>query len=188
MILKTTKTLEDLRPVLKDPQSNGPEVVYWVFGEVTDEKWANITIWTTEKIGEEYPKTYGHYHGAQVDETYHVVEGEGVMQLQKKHMENGEWVQDQVDEVLLVKAKAGDELIIKPEYGHSWSNIGKTPLITYDNWTSGHTPADYEHMEKLKGLAYYLVGENGEVKTIPNQNYKNLPEPIWMTVEEFKNR
>ena len=32
--------------------------------------------------------------------------------------------------------------------GHSWSNIGKEPLITLDNWKEGHTPGDYEPIEK----------------------------------------
>lgn len=189
MLLKTTKTLEDLRPVLKDPQTSGPEVVYWVFGDVTEGgDWTNITIWTPGKIGEEYPKTYGHYHGVQVDEIYRVIGGEGILQLQKKHIENGEWIEGIIDEVLLVKARAGDELVIKPEYGHCWSNIGKSPLITYDNWSFGHTQADYEPIEKHQGLAYYLVEEKGEVKTIPNPNYKNLPQPTWLSVEEFKKR
>lgn len=186
MKLTSTRTLEDLKAVLKDPSSSGPDPAYWVFSEVSQSKWANITVWAPGKHGEEYNKTFGHYHPENaVDETYHVIEGRGILQLQKRHIEEGSWIQEKVDEVLLIKAEAGDEIIIPWEYGHHWSNIGDGPLVTFDNWRSGHTPADYEPIEKLHGLSYYLIEESGEVKAIPNSNYKDLPEPVWLTAQEY---
>lgn len=185
MKLATQKTLADLKPVLKDPESSGPDPVYFVFMDVSFDKWANITIIQNGKIGEEYPKTFGHYHSNSTPETYHLLEGEGILQLAKKHMDNGKWVSEMVDEVYLVKAKAGDEIVITEEYAHSWSNIGKMPLISYDNWRSGHQPSDYADIERLHGLPYYLVEENSEPKAMPNSHYQNLPEPTWVTAAEF---
>src|SRR3989344_3042919 len=182
MKLSSTRNLADLKKVLKDPASSGPDPSYWVFSEVSDSKWANITVWAPGKYSEEYNKTFGHYHPENaLDETYHVIEGNGVLQLQKRFIENGDWITEKVGEVFLIKAEAGDEIIIPWEYGHCWSNIGDGPLLTFDNWRSGHDPSDYEPIERLKGLAYYLTDENGEVKTIPNPNYKDLPEPEWLT-------
>ena len=179
MKLSSTRILEDLKAVLKDLSPVGPDPAYWVFSEVSKGKWANITVWAPGKHGDEYNKTFGHYHPENaVDETYHVIEGRGILQLQKRDL----------SEVFLIKAQAGDEIIIPWEYGHSWSNIGNGPLMTFDNWTSGHTPADYEPIEKLHGLAYYLIEANGEVKAVPNSNYKDLPEPIWFSAEEFAQR
>lgn len=189
MKLSSIRTLEDLKPVLQDPHSNGPDPAYWVFSEVAENGWANITIWAPGKHGGEYNKTFGHYHpNNAVDETYHVIEGKGILQLQKKHVENGVWVMEKVDEVFLIKAKPGDEIVIPFEYGHCWSNIGDGPLLTFDDWRSGHSPSDYEPIEKLHGLAYYLIEENGEVKTVPNPRYKDLPKPIWLTPTEFVKR
>ena len=195
MKLSSTRKLEDLKVVLKDPSSTGPDPAYWVFSDVTEghpeldsgsKNWANITVWAPGKLGEEYNKTFGHYHPENaVDETYHVIEGKGILQLQKRHIENGVWIKEKVDEVFLIKAEAGDEIIITWEYGHCWSNVGDEPLITYDNWRSGHSPSDYEPIEKLHGLAYYLLEENGEVKATPNPNYRNLPKPEWLTPEEY---
>lgn len=187
MQLKSTRSLIQLKSVLKDPNSTGPDQVYWVFSDVTSDKWANITITVPGNLNGEYPKTFGHYHGTQINETYHVIEGEAVMILQKKHFDGGKWIPGMVDDVYLIKAKPGDEIVIAPEYGHSWSNTGNVPFITYDDWTSGHELSDYEPIEKMKGLAYYLIEDNGEVKAIANPNYQNLPEPIWLTVEEFRN-
>jgi glucose-6-phosphate isomerase, archaeal len=189
MKLGSTRTLEGLKPVLKDPSSLGPDPVYWVFDEVGADIWANVTITAPGRLGEEYPKTFGHYHPVDApDELYRVISGEGIFQMQKKKVVNGEWIEDEVEEVVLIKGQVDDEIIIKPEWGHSWSNIGETPLITFDNWTFGHSPTDYDVIERLKGMAYYLVEEEGEVKAIKNPNYKNLPEPKWLTAEEFKSK
>ncbi|MBI2595517.1 hypothetical protein HYW46_02150 [Candidatus Daviesbacteria bacterium] len=187
MKVGSIRKLEELKSVLKDTHAIGPDPVYWVFSELSDLNWANMTVIAPGSYSGEYPKTFGHYHPEDAaDETYHLVEGEGVLMIQKKHTENGVWVPDMVDEVYLIKAKPGDEIIIKPQWGHAWSNTGKGPFVSYDNWRSGHTKADYEAIEKLQGLAYYLVEENGEPKPVPNPNYKNLPEVVWITEEQFQ--
>lgn len=174
-----TRSLDELRLVLQNPStSKGPDPVY----EVTPASapWVNKTVIAPGKIGEEFTKTFGHYHlqNAPV-ETYKVVEGEGVLQLQKGGVE-------QVEEVVLVRAKSADQIRIPEEYGHSWSNVGSTPLVLLDDWSAAHTPADYEPLEKAHGMAYYIVEQDGQPTPVPNPNYKSLPKPVWMTAEEFK--
>lgn len=187
MKLGSIRELSGMKPVLRNPDSTGPDPVYWVFPEVSDSGWANVTMIVPGNYNDEKPKTFGHYHPVDaVDETYHLIEGEGVLQLQKKHIVDGVLDPERVEEVYLIKAKPGDEVVIKPEMGHSWSNVGSGPLISYDNWRSGHTPSEYEPIEKQQGMAYYLVEEGGKIKAVPNPKYKDLPEPIWITAEEFK--
>jgi len=190
MKLSSTRSLDGLKSVLQNPASKGQDPVYWVFSEVTMDDWVNMTVIAPGKIGQEYPKTFGHYHPDNAPcEIYHLIESEGVLLLQKKYIdEMGRLQQDSVAEVILIKAKPGDEIIIKKEYGHSWSNVGHGPLISFDNWRIGHTPSDYEVVERLHGMAYYLIEDNGQVKAVPNSNYKDLPEPIWLTAKEFKSR
>lgn len=188
MQLSSTRTLDGLKAVLKNPNIDTPKDVYWVFSDVSTDSWANLTMLTPELLGDEYPKTFGHYHGTSVPETYHVVSGSGLMQLQKKYMDGDTWIPEKVEEVVLVKLEAGDEITMNPEWGHSLSNIGELPLLTFDNWRSGHSPSDYSDVERLQGMAYYLISENNDVKTIPNPNYQNLPEPIWLTATEFKEK
>jgi oxalate decarboxylase/phosphoglucose isomerase-like protein (cupin superfamily) len=186
MEIKSVRTLEEMREVLKTYNAPGPKNVYWVFSDLGHKVWENMTIITPGLYGGEYPKTYGHYHTTtDAKETYHLVNGQGVFLLQKKHVENGKIIIDVVDEVLLIGCQPGDEVTISKEYGHSWSNTGLTPLITFDNWTSGHSPDDYDPMKTQQGMAYYLTDNNGELKLVPNPKYKNLPEPKWMTAAEF---
>lgn len=185
-LVASRSLLSEMKVVfLHNPEMTGPDPVYRVFTELGDHFWINKTVITPGKLGDEYTLTFGHYHGIDVPEKYYVAQGQGVLQLQKKHLEGDRWIFDVVDEVLLVRAAAGDEVVITPEYGHSWSNVGQDELILFDNWSTPHSPADYENIEKLHGLAYYLIGGNGEVKVVPNPNYRNLPGARWITAAEL---
>lgn len=186
MKLNVARTLEDLRPVLLDPSADGPEIVYWVFGKAgLDVTWENMTIITPGLLGRELPKTYGHYHGTNIDEIYTEVSGQGILLLQKKIVRNGAFVPNEVSEVLLVRVSHGEKVTIRPQYGHSWSNTGSQPFITYDNWRAGHSPSDYEVIKDLHGMAYYLTKDGDKVVPVANPNYKNLPQPIFLSAEEF---
>lgn len=186
MILKSSRLKEKLADVLMDPKADGPETAYWVFSQLSHDKWENMTVINSGRYGKEFPKTYGHYHPVKVLETYKLIHGEGVLQLQKKHFENDVWVPEIVDEVFLVKFGQDDEVgIIPDDYGHSWSNTGGSPLISLDDWRSGHSPYDYDNIQKLKGLCYYLTDMGGKIELVPNPNYKDHPEPKWVTPEEL---
>lgn len=187
MRLGSVRDLDGNTPVLKDPTLGGPNPVYWVFTDISEGKWKNMTIWTTGRYGKEYPKTFGHYHGTPDLETYQVISGKGIFVLQKKFMENGVWIPEKVSNVVLVEGNPGEEVTITPEWGHSWSNIGESPLVTFDDWSAGHSPTDYAMVEKLQGLAYYLVDDNGKPKAVANPKYIDPPEPMWMSAKEFKN-
>lgn len=186
MKLLSSRSLASLRPTLQNPDSTGPDPVYQVFAK-DDPKWANQTVVTSGRIGQEFPKTFGHYHGTAVEETYRVVSGQGVFLLQSKKIIAGDWAKNQVEKVYLVKASPGDEITITPEWGHSWSNIGDQDLVTVDNWRAGHSPTDYQVMELEHGMAYYLIDQDGTPTPLANSHYIDLPKPIWISAEEFKN-
>jgi glucose-6-phosphate isomerase len=189
MKLNIARTLNDLRPVLLDPNCFGPETVYWVFGKATlDVTWENMTVIVPGLLGKELTKTFGHYHGTNIDEIYAEVSGEGILLLQKKIVKGGVFVPNEVSEVLLVKVSHGEKVIIRPEYGHSWSNLGAQPFITYDNWQAGHSPSDYDVVKELHGMAYYLTRDGGEVVPVPNPSYRNLPQPVFLSADELNRR
>jgi len=186
MFLHSTRSRKELSEVLLNPQSEGPDPVYVVFSGVEEGEWENATIISNGFLDKEFPKTYGHYHPENSPiETYKVLEGEGAFLLQEKFIENGQWVQNRVKTVALVKATKNETITITPNWGHSSSNLGTGPLVTLDNWKNGHTPADYEQIKQLKGMAYYLTQENGGFSLVKNTNYVDLPTPLIMTAEEF---
>ncbi len=184
MKLSSSRSLNDLRPLLLNPQSAGPDPAYWLFSDMPS-RWANLTVIAPGRYGQEYTKTFGHYHSSLGPEIYFVASGRGILILQKKHLENGVWKPETVEEVFLVEAQTGQQIIIPPDYGHSWSNIGQDPLLLFDDWCAGHQPADYEMISKLHGLAYYLTDNNGVVTPVLNPNYQ-APAPKRVLAPDFK--
>ncbi len=184
---------EEMKDVLLYPEASGPEVHYYMIRGGTDK--TNITVWETGTVGGEYIKTYGHYHVGKLDETYFVIEGEGVIVLQKrKEDESGQPINDEIEAFYAVKVKQGDSVFIPAGTGHLAVNIGKVWFATFDdspvNFAEadpvslpGH--ADYEAVKKMRGFAYYLVEENGKPTLVKNPNYKAAPEPEWLTPEEY---
>lgn len=187
---------EKMQEVLMKPDANGPEIHYYMV-RGGDEK-TNITIWETGTVGEEYIKTYGHYHVGKLDETYFVLSGEGVVVLQKrKEDENGNPIDEKIEKVFAIKVKAGDEVFIPSGIGHLVCNTGQVWLVTRDDSPvnfeekdpvslPGH--ADYEAVKKMRGFCYYIVEEEGEIKALKNINYKEVPELEWLSAAEWQEK
>lgn len=186
MRLGSVRDLIGMQPVLMHKEATGPDPVYFVFNHISLQgPFVNMTIIAPGSFEGEFPKTFGHYHGVDVPEHYKVISGEGVFLLQKKAFDKKMWLMEQVSEVLAVHAKDGDEITIPWDFGHSWSNIGQTPLVLFDDWKEGHDPSDYAVIERLQGMAYYLVNKDGKVVFEPNNHYQDLPKVKEMTAVEF---
>ncbi len=169
--------------VLLEPEAPGLDLVYQVFTDLGVHRWINKTVISPRRVGREFPKTFGHYHSKDIPETYLLSEGKGVLVLQRP--------KEKIQEVVIVTPKINEEIVITPEWGHSWSNIGESPLVLFDDWSAGHEEREYEPMKRHKGLAYYIVtGQDGPI-AIKNDSYLSyleLPEPQWITVEEYNQR
>jgi oxalate decarboxylase/phosphoglucose isomerase-like protein (cupin superfamily) len=172
-----------MKEVLKNPESKGPEVHYYMIRGGSDKR--NITVWESGKIGDEYIKTYGHYHVGELDETYTILAGEGYVLMQERKIgADGKPIDDEIKSCKAVKVKAGDSVFIPSGMGHLAINTGSTWLVTSDDSPvnieekdpvslPGH--ADYEPFRKLRGAAYYVVEKDGKPEFIKNPNYKSVP-------------
>ncbi len=154
----SVRKLTDLKEVLLNPVASGPEDVYYMLrGQ------PNFTITVPGKIGQEYSKTFGHYHQHNEPERYEVLLGEAIFILQSRQ-----------NEIKTVHAKKGDIVEIPAGWGHNLSNTGETLLITADN-APGNAETevnDYEPIRQKHGMAYYVIEENGQPKLIRNKNYE----------------
>jgi oxalate decarboxylase/phosphoglucose isomerase-like protein (cupin superfamily) len=188
-----TRKHEDMKPVLASPNADGPEIHYYMIRGGTDK--TNITVWESGNVDKEHIKTYGHYHGGNVRETYRIVEGEGIVLLQQRKIDsNGIPIDDEIETFIAIKVKSGDYVHMPPEFGHVIVNIGKTWLVTIDNThiRSGDDVqlpdrVNYESVEKMHGFAYYIFDDCGIPKLVKNVNYKTVPKPQWLTVAEWGN-
>ena len=181
---------EDMKNVLFCPNSDGPEIHYYMIRGGVDK--TNTTVLESGNVGGEYIKTYGHYHGEHVRETYLIIGGDGVVLLQKRKIgSNCIPIDDEVETFIAIKVKSGDCVHMPPEFGHIIVNIGKTWFVTRDNThirsddEQSLSPVNYESVGKMHGFAYYIVDDCGIPKLVKNVNYKTVPEPQWLTVEKW---
>jgi glucose-6-phosphate isomerase, archaeal len=173
-----------MKEVLMNPEVVGPLVHYYMIRGGKDKK--NVTILESGTVGGEYIKTYGHYHIGNLDETYWIAEGEGIVVLQKRKLDGkGKPIDDEIESFQAIAVKKGDSVFIPSGTGHLLVNTGKTWLVTIDDSPvnfdevdpvslPGH--ADYGPVKKMRGFAYYVVEENGNPKFEKNLKYKEIPE------------
>lgn len=178
-----SRTCEKMQEVLMDPNAEGPAVHYHMVRGGSDQR--NITVWEPGKVGEEYIKTYGHYHVGELDETYWVIFGEGVVLVQKRVVdESGNPKDDEIEEAYAVHVKSGDAIFIPAEWGHLVANVSKTFFVTADDSPvnfgdddpvslPGH--ADYEAVKRMQGFCYYIVEKDGKPALVKNERYKKVP-------------
>ena len=155
----------------------------------------NITIWEPGKVGDEYIKTYGHYHVGKLDETYWVLFGEGIVLVQKRAVDgSGNPINDEIDQMYAVYVKPNDSIFIHAEWGHLVANISKTFFVTADDSPvnfeevdpvslPGH--ADYEAVKTMQGFAYYVVEKEGKPALVKNGKYKKVPEISIIEAKEY---
>lgn len=163
-----------------NPDADGPAVHYHMIRGGKNKK--NVTVWAPGTVGGEYIKTYGHYHVGQLDETYWVVQGEGVILQQKMVEENGVPLIDTIEEFKAIRVKAGDSVYMPPGYGHLGINTGTEWFVTTDDspvedaGDSASMPghADYSAVQKMRGFAYYVIEHNGAPALKRNPLYKEV--------------
>lgn len=171
------RTHEKMREVLMVPDAPGPAAHYHMIRGGSQKR--NITIWEAGTVGGEYIKTYGHYHVDELDETYWILAGEGVI-LQQKLADPR--VPDVVEEFKAIPVKAGDSVYMPPNVGHLAVNTGATWFVTADDspvagaGDSASMPvhADYESVKKMRGFAYYVVEKDGKPALVRNTLYKEI--------------
>ncbi len=173
------RTHEKMREVLMSPDAAGPALHYHMIRGGSEKR--NITVWESGTVGGEYIKAYGHYHVDDLPETYWIIEGEGIVLLQKLVVENGVSEPDKVEEFKVLKVKAGDEVKIPARWGHLALNTGKTWFVTADDSpleigdsVSMPKHADYSMVQKMRGFAYYVVEKDGAPVLVANPLYKEV--------------
>ncbi|HRR54080.1 MAG TPA: glucose-6-phosphate isomerase family protein [Candidatus Methanomethylicus sp.] len=183
----TVRTIRDVAPVLLDSDhlsKLAPDtVLYRMYrGAVQSahrpifERYHlrfDITILQPLHLGREYNKTLGHSHpdfspGISYPEAYQVLHGDACFLLQK--LKDGV-----VEEFRVIKASAGDSVLIPPNYGHVTANCGKDPLVM-SNLVSTDFASIYSEYVKHRGAAYYMLVDG---RLIPNPSYGRLPKPVY---------
>ncbi len=130
----------------------------------------DITVIPPNMMGCEYVKTAGHYHpkvpGTDITypEIYEVLSGEAEYLMQKP--EN-----DEIKDVILIKAGPGDKVIIPPGYGHFTINTSNR-ILKMANWVARDFDSIYSPIKEKGGGAYFILKD----RIVKNNRYKEVPE------------
>ena len=183
--LYSTREMDAIRPLLLDPDCVGPDVLYWMYrnlGLKGDECLLDehrlrydVSIFVPAMLGREYLKTSGHYHppspdGVAYPEVYEIWYGEALYLLQKVDDYTAGPAEVAVEDVITVRARPGDKVIMPPGYGHVTINTLDVPLVMC-NWVCDDFSSYYQSVEATRGFASYLLKDNGEPRWIVNDRY-----------------
>lgn len=177
-----TRTILQMQEVLMEPSAGVPAELYYMYrgvGKLSDNDKMlkhklryDITIIKPGFLGNEFMKTAGHYHVSSYPELYEVLWGEALCLLQRPDKDDFTKIKD----VILVKAKAKEKILVLPNYGHILINpLSNIPLVT-SNWVSTEFNSDYSLYKKAKGAAYFLINNDGEMNLIKNDFFKEVPD------------
>ncbi len=189
------RTHEEMKEVLLDKNATGPAIHYHMIRGGKEKR--NVTTWECGTIGTEFIKAYGHYHVDGIPETYWIKQGQGILLLQKRIMLDGKPQNDKLESCTAIYVKAGDEINIPGDEGHTMVNIGNTWLVTVDDSPiAGTTPeeiskpahADYSAIKSLQGFGYYATkSADGTAQFVPNEHYMELPPiQVFESLELYK--
>ena len=124
----------------------------------------DITVIPPKMLGQEFTKTKGNCNSKNYQELYIVLEGKAIFLMQRLQ---GKTVKD----IMAVKAKKGDGVIVPPRHYVISINPSKN-ILKLGNWVPEKNKNVYKDLEKMHGAGYYFT-ESGWVKNI---NYKEIPK------------
>ncbi len=132
----------------------------------------DITVIPPFMLGCEFIKTAGHYHplvpgtDTTYPEVYEVLSGEAHYVMQRPENEGGV-----ITDVILVKAKEGDKVIIPPGYGHLTINASNK-ILRMANWVARDFESMYSPVKEKGGGAYFFLKDD----ILKNPGYDRVPE------------
>lgn len=175
------RKLSDMEEVILDKEwlSNADKdmELYYMYRAVKEEEGLryDITVIPPMMLGKEFIKTKGHFHSSGHPEYYTVLEGEALFLMQEKGC----------TDAYFIKAKEGESIIIRGNYGHITINPGKNTL-KMANWISPECVSEYSAIGEKEGACWLYTTDGW----ISNNNYESIPalreeQPLEKEPESF---
>jgi len=179
--------------------TKGQDVLYYgarYFEKTADEKifvdndfMADLTVINPGKVGNEYIKTVGHYHGyvpgtvVAYPEIYEAITDGFEYLLQSEPDGDG------AVDVIWVVTSAGDKVVMPPNYGHVSMNFSNKPAIEMDiQKRDNPNQSDYSLFKEKVGGALIRTSDglkenvNYKIKSI--KIVKPLEKPDWGIIKD----
>jgi glucose-6-phosphate isomerase, archaeal len=177
------RKLDNIRKSLKDPNCDGPEVVYSIamdVGNIEDRDdlisrnlLYGACIYSAGKMGDEPVRSQGHIHAVSkscnysTGELYEIWYGEAIIFMQ-------ETAKDNPGRVFAVKGKAGDVIFVPPGWAHYTCNARPKENMVFGAWCVRDFGFDYDDVREHNGLSYFPIIEGEKINFIHNDKYEEV--------------
>jgi glucose-6-phosphate isomerase, archaeal len=175
------RSLEAIRPSLRNPDCQGPDPVYAIAMDVgrledLDELkkrmlLLGIVIYASGKLGDGPVRSQGHVHavsphcGWSTPELFEIWEGRAIIYAQEK---SG----DDPGRCIAIQAEPGDQVAMPPGWAHYVASSDWNSKLIFGAWCDRQYGFDYVQMRAHHGLAWFpVMSVEGEIRWEANPNY-----------------
>ena len=177
-----TRSLDAIRPSLREPACAGPDPVYAIVMDVGHKQIRaelerrmllfGAVIYASGKLGDEPVRSQGHVHrisshsGWSPPEVYEIWDGAAYVYMQ-------EHVADDPGRCYAILAKPGERVVVPPKWAHAAISAEPSRFMALGALCDREYGFDYEGIRNRKGLAWYpIVTPNDEIEWAPNPSYR----------------
>jgi glucose-6-phosphate isomerase len=191
------RTLDSIRPSLRDPHCSGPEAVYAIAMDVGLEPHRRelqermllfgVVTYAAGRLGQEPVRSQGHVHrvsshsGWSPPELYEVWSGKAVILMQ-------EHAADDPGRCFAVYAGKGETVLVPPGWAHATISADPSVPLTFGAWCDREYGFEYAAVRARGGLAHFpLLSDDGRLRFEFNPRYARgtLVEKKPRTYSEF---
>lgn len=174
------RSLNAIRPSLRDPNCTGPDPVYAIAMDVglqedLDELKRRtllfgVVMYASGRLGDGPVRSQGHVHaisphcGWSTPELFEIWEGRAVIYCQEK---SG----DDPGRCIAIEAGPGDKVVMPPGWAHYVANADQHSKLIFGAWCDRQYGFDYTKMRAHHGLAWFPVIAGEEIRWEPNPTY-----------------
>jgi glucose-6-phosphate isomerase, archaeal len=173
--------LDAIRKSLKEPECQGPDIVYSIAMDVGKYKHISVleekmllfgvVTYAQGRLGREPIRSQGHIHRVSSHsnwsppEVYEIWSGKAVIYMQ-------ETAKDNPGRCFAVYTKPGDVVIVPPYWAHATISADPEEPLTFGAWCDREYGFEYDEVRAHKGLAWYpLLKDNNELSWQANDKY-----------------
>lgn len=174
------RTLDAIRPSLRNPRCEGPDPVYAIAMDVgTEDRREDllarnllfgVVTYASGRLGEEPVRSQGHVHavskscGASTAELYEIWSGRAVILMQES---DG----DDPGRCFAVTAEEGEVVVVPPGWAHATISADPSQPLTFGAWCVRDFGFDYRGVRVHNGLAWFPLLEANRLCWEANPHY-----------------
>ncbi len=177
------RSLDAIRPSLRDPNCDGPDPVYAIVMDVgrgrdRDELLKcnllfGVVAYAAGRLGTEPVRSQGHVHkvsrnsGYSAPEIFEIWRGRALIYMQES---------DTTDpgRCCAIKARPGDRVVVPPAWAHAVISADPEQPLVFGAWCDRDYGFVYDGVRAHGGLAWFPAwSERGEIDWSPNEKYRH---------------